>query len=47
VMIITNVTGNIVRTVNYNANGYFIDVSTLPPGTYIAATYGRSLTFRK
>lgn len=47
VMVITNVSGNITRTVSYNANGYFINVSTLPSGTYFASTYGRSITFIK
>lgn len=45
VMTITNITGSITRTVNYPPNGYFINVSTLPTGTYFAATYGRSITF--
>lgn len=47
VMTITNVSGSVTRTSNYNANGYFINVDTLPAGTYFAATYGRSLTFTK
>ena len=45
VMTITNVSGSITRSYNYNANGYFIYVSNLPIGTYFAATYGRSITF--
>ena len=45
VMTITNISGNITQTSNYNANGYFIRVDTLPTGTYFAATYGRSITF--
>ena len=44
-MTITNINGSIVRTVNYSPNGYFINVSTLPAGTYFAVTYGRSITF--
>jgi hypothetical protein len=45
VMIISSVNGNIARNANYTPNGYFINVSTLPTGTYFAATYGRSITF--
>ena len=45
VMTITNITGSVTRTVNYNANGYFISVSTLPAGSYFAETFGRSITF--
>jgi len=45
VMTISSVNGNISRTVNYTPNGYFINVSTLPTGTYFASTYGRSITF--
>ena len=47
VMTITNTSGSITRTSNYNANGYFISVNTLPTGTYFATTYGRSLTFTR
>jgi hypothetical protein len=47
VMTITNVSGSITQTSNYNANGYFIRVDTLPTGTYFAVTYGRSLTFTR
>jgi hypothetical protein len=45
VMVITSVNGNISRNVSYTANGYFINVSALPTGTYFAATYGRGITF--
>jgi hypothetical protein len=44
-MVISNVLGNIVRTVNYQANGQWINLNNLPAGTYFAATYGRSITF--
>lgn len=45
VMTVTNISGSITRTYNYTPNGYFINVSSLPVGTYFAATYGRSITF--
>jgi hypothetical protein len=44
-MYVTNVLGTVVRTLNYRANGQWLNVSTLPTGTYFATTYGRSLTF--
>jgi len=44
-MVISNVLGNITRTVSYQANGQWINVSGLPTGTYFASTYGRSITF--
>jgi len=44
-MVITNINGSIYRTANYTANGYFINVTSLPSGTYFASTYGRSITF--
>ncbi len=44
-MVISNVLGNIKRTVNYQANGQWINVNNLPTGTYFASTYGRSITF--
>ena len=44
-MVISNVLGNIVRTVSYQANGQWINVSNLPAGVYFAGTYGRSITF--
>jgi hypothetical protein len=44
-MVISNVLGNIVRTVSYQANGQWINVSNLPAGVYFARTYGRNITF--
>ena len=44
-MVISNVLGNITRTVTYQANGQWINLSNLPAGTYFASTYGRSITF--
>jgi len=44
-MVISNVLGNITRTVSYQANGQWINLSSLPTGTYFASTYGRSITF--
>ncbi|MEY4331684.1 MAG: hypothetical protein RLZZ196_422 [Bacteroidota bacterium] len=44
-MVISNVLGNIVRTVSYRANGQWISVRNLPAGVYFASTYGRSITF--
>jgi hypothetical protein len=45
VMVITSVNGNISRSINYAANGAWVNVNALPTGTYFAATYGRSITF--
>ena len=45
VMVITNVLGNVVKTVSYVSNGAWINVSALPRGTYFASTYGQSITF--
>lgn len=44
-MVISNVLGNITRTVSYQANGQWINLNNLPAGTYFASTYGRSITF--
>jgi hypothetical protein len=44
-MVISNVLGNIVRTVSYRANGQWINLTNLPAGVYFAGTYGRSITF--
>ena len=44
-MVISNVLGNIVRTVSYRANGQWVSVRNLPAGVYFASTYGRSITF--
>jgi hypothetical protein len=44
-MVISNVLGNIVRTVSYRANGQWINLNNLPAGVYFASTYGRSITF--
>ena len=44
-MIISNVSGNIIRNVNYQANGQWINVTNLPAGVYFASTYGRSIKF--
>lgn len=46
-MIITNILGSVVQTTPYIANGFFINVDSLQPGTYFATTYGRSITFRR
>ena len=47
-MVITNELGSISQVTNYNANGFFINVNSLQSGiVYIAATYGRSITFRR
>ena len=45
VMMVSNVSGSIVRNYNYVANGATISVSGLPSGTYFATTYGQSITF--
>jgi hypothetical protein len=46
-MVISNVLGNITRTVSYQANGQWISVNNLPAGVYFASTYGRSITFMR
>jgi hypothetical protein len=46
-MVITTLTGNVVRSASYQSNGQWISVRSLPRGTYIAATYGRSMLFTK
>jgi len=47
-VVVTTILGQVLLTSSYNANvGKWINVSNLKPGTYIAATYGRSLTFIK
>jgi len=44
-MYVTNVLGTVVRSLTYRAGGQWLNLSTLPGGTYFAATYGRSITF--
>lgn len=44
-MVVSNILGNITRTFTYQANGQWINLSSLPTGTYFASTYGRSITF--
>lgn len=44
-MVVSNVLGNITRTYTYQSNGQWINLSSLPTGTYFASTYGRSITF--
>jgi len=45
VMVISNVWGNITRRINYQANGQWINLNSLPTGTYFASTYGSGITF--
>jgi hypothetical protein len=45
VMIVSNISGSIVRNYSYVANGATISVSGLPRGTYYASTYGQNITF--
>lgn len=45
---VTTLLGQVMLTSSYSANtGKWISVSSLPQGTYLAATYGRSITFVK
>jgi hypothetical protein len=44
-MIITNIMGSIVRRVNYQAGGQWINMSRYPSAVYFAETYGTSITF--
>jgi hypothetical protein len=44
-MVISNVWGNITRRINYQANGQWINLNSLPTGTYFASTYGSGITF--
>ena len=46
-MVITNVLGNIVRRVNYQSGGQWINMTRYPNGIYFAETYGRNITFLK
>ena len=46
-IVLSNVLGNITRTYSYQANGQWINLSSLPSGTYFASTYGSSITFIK
>ena len=45
VLSISNSLGQIVLTSNYRSGLNFFDVSTLPPGTYTATTFGTSVGF--
>jgi hypothetical protein len=44
-MIITNIMGSIVRRVNYQAGGQWINMTRYPSSVYFAETYGSSITF--
>jgi hypothetical protein len=44
-MIITNIMGSIVRRVNYQAGGQWINMTKYPSGVYFAETYGTSISF--
>ncbi len=44
---ITNVSGVVVFTTTYPANGKWISVSSLPSGSYLATTFGKFLPFTK
>lgn len=46
-LVITNVLGNIVKRYKYEAGSNWINVSTLPSGTYYAVSQGRHLLFIK
>jgi hypothetical protein len=45
IIIVSNVTGSVSRSYSYNTNGQWINLTSLPSGTYFASTYGRSITF--